>query len=198
MPIRRYAAADVAVALTAVVVAVSAAGTPARAHEVVLHVGRTAGGQLRVDADLHHAITLPPSIFAGIPGHAAGEPAFHSVGVDDAANDLLRLAPAASVHFAVTSADPGIGVYTPSGMLALNSPVLLGQGEFDYHPVWHIPAGQPGTTYNITVKVQDTTGTYTDSAPLTIPFVVPEPQAVTLLALTSLALHRRRRRAPAH
>ena len=57
-----------------------------------------------------------------------------------------------------------------------------------------IPAGPVGVTYNITLKVQDTTGQYTDSAPFTVPFQsVPEPAALTLITLASPLFLRRGR-----
>ena len=183
--------AGIVLAAAALIVAVSA--TPADAHEVVLLVGRSAAGQIKIDADLHHPIGLDPSIFPGIPGYAFGEPAFHSTIVDDAANDFFQPSTATNFQFVILSADPGIGIYTPSGFIPFNTPVSLGSPVFDFHPVWHIPAGPIGASYNLTLKIQDTTGTYTDSAPLTVPFqAVPEPHALGVLALAGLALRRRR------
>ena len=191
MTIRRSAAAAV-VALAWFVVA-AALPTPAAGHEIVLLFGHTAAGQLRIDADLHHPIGLPESIFPGIPGYALGEPAFHSTVFDDSTAGLFQPAAASNFQFVVTAADPGIGIYTPSGLLPLNTPVALGQPVVDYHPIWQIPAGPIGATYNITVKLQDTTGTYADSGPLTIPFTtVPEPHGIALLALGVVGLRRRR------
>ena len=192
MTIRRSAAAVVALAC---IVVVAAMPTPAAGHETVLVVGRSAAGQLKISVDLHHAVGLPESAFPGIPGYAAASPEFHSVGSDDAANDFFRLAPTSNTQFVVTAADPGIGIYTITGMLPLNTPVFLGPPDFDNHPIWHVPAGPIGANYNLTLKLQDTTGTYTDSAPLVIPFTtVPEPGAIAMLALCALALRRARRR----
>jgi MYXO-CTERM domain-containing protein len=194
MSFRRNAAAAVVVVALAFIV-LAAAPAVAHGHEVVLLVGRTAAGQIKVDADLSHALAIPESVFPGIPGYAAADPAFHSTVLDDPGNDLFQPVGSANFQFVVTAADPGIGIYTPSGMLPLNMPVFLGPPVFDSHPIWHIPAGPLGANYNITLKVQDTTGTCTDSAPLTIPFTtVPEPSGVALLALGAIALRRTQRR----
>jgi len=163
------------------------------AHEIVLLVGRSAAGQIKIDADLDHPVPLDLSIFPGIPGYAFGEPAFHSTILDDPTNDFFQPSASTNFQFIVVSADPGIGIYTPSGFVPLNTPVSLGPPVFDFHPVWHIPAGPIGATYNLTLKVQDTTNTYTDSAPLTVPFTaVPEPHTLALLALAPLIPRRRR------
>jgi hypothetical protein len=165
----------------------------APAHEIVLNVGRSAAGQIKIDADLDHPVPLPVSIFPGISGFAEAEPAFHSTILDDPANDFFQLDPAANFQFVITAQDPGIGIYTPTGMTPINTPVTLGPSVFDFHPIWQIPAGDVGVTYNITLKVQDTTGLYTDSAPLIIPFQsVPEPSTVALITLAPLILRRRR------
>ena len=175
------------IVIAAVFIATTA--TLAFAHEAELLVGRSAAGQIKIVADLHHPIGLAPSIFPGIPGYAFGEPAFHATILDDAPNDFFQLAPTANFQFLVTAADPGISIYTPTGPLALNTPVDLGPSVFDYHPIWHIPAGPVGANYNISVKIHDTTGTYTDSAPLVIPFTaIPEPHTLAVLALAPLAL----------
>jgi len=177
------------------VCAIAVFAAPAPAHEVVLLVGRSAAGQIKIDADLHHPVGLEPSAFSGISGYAFGEPAFHSTVLDDPANDFFQPSTATNFQFVLVSADPGIEIYTPSGPVPLNTPVTLGQPVFDFHPVWHIPSGPIGAMYNLTLKVQDTTGTYTESAPLTVPFqAVPEPHTLGLLALTPLLLRRRRAR----
>jgi hypothetical protein len=192
--VRKITQSVVGVALFAIAAIVARPASSA-AHEVVLDVGRSAAGQIKIRADLSHPLPLGPSIFPGIPGFASGEPAFHSIFVDDPANDLFQPALSSNFQFVITAADPGIGIYTPSGPVPLNTPVSLGPPVFDFHPVWHIPGGPVGATYNITLKVQDTTGTYTDSAPLVVPFTaVPEPHALAILALAPLALRRRRRR----
>ncbi|MEA2734761.1 MAG: hypothetical protein QOE14_1212 [Humisphaera sp.] len=185
----RAAVALVAAALLATFAA------PAAAHEVELLVGRSAGNQIKIDADLVHPFHLPPSIFPGIPGYAFGEPAFHSTVLDDVANDLFQFSPTADFQFILLSKDPGIEVYTAAGPLPLNTPLLLGPSPFDSHPVWHIPAGPTGVTYNLTLKIQDTTGAYTDSAPFAMQFTsVPEPHTLALIALAPLVLRRRRDR----
>jgi hypothetical protein len=172
------------------------ATTAAPAHEIVLLVGRSAAGQIKIDADLHHPVPLPVSVFPGISGYAEGEPAFHATILDDPANDFFQLDPAANFQFVITAQDAGIGIYTPSGPVPLNTPVTLGPSVFDFHPVWQIPdPNSPiGAIYNITLKVQDTTGHYTESAPITVPFAsVPEPHTLAMLALAPLLLRRRRR-----
>jgi hypothetical protein len=173
---------------------VAATAPSSHAHEIVLLVGRSAAGQIKIDADLDHPIPLDPSIFPGISGYAFGEPAFHATILDDPANDFFQLDPAANFQFVITAQDPGIGIYTPSGLQPINTPATLGPSVFDYHPVWQIPAGPVGVTYNITLKVQDTTGLYTESAPLTVPFQsVPEPSTLALIAVMPLLLRRRSR-----
>ena len=192
MPFVRLLAGVLFVALA---VAFAAAATPADAHEIVLLVGRSAAGQIKIDADLHHPVPLPVSIFPGISGYAEGEPAFHATILDDPVNDFFQLDPSANFQFVITAQDPGIGIYTPTGLIPTNTPVTLGPSVFDFHPVWQIPSGPVGAVYNITLKVQDTTGLYTESTPLTVPFQsVPEPHALGVIALAALALARRRRR----
>ena len=179
--------------LTALLVAIAGPATPAKAHEIVLLVGRSAAGQIKIDADLDHPVPLPVSVFPGISGYAEGEPAFHATILDDPANDFFQLDPSASFQFVILSQDPGIGIYTPAGLQPINTPVTLGPSVFDFHPVWQIPAGPVGVTYNITLKVQDSTGLYTESAPLAVPFQsIPEPHTLALIALTPLLLRRRR------
>jgi PEP-CTERM motif len=189
-------AASIALTVTAAVTAAAlAAFAPAAAfaHEIVVNVGRSAAGQIKIDADLHHPIPLPVSVFPGISGFAEAEPAFHSTILDDPANDFLQFDPAANFQFVITAQDPGIGIYTPSGPVPLNTPVTLGPSVFDFHPVWNIPGGAVGATYNITLKIQDTTGMYTESAPLIVPFqAVPEPSTLALIAIAPLILRRRR------
>jgi hypothetical protein len=168
--------------------------TSTTAHEIVLLVGRSAAGQIKIDADLDHPVPLPVSVFPGISGYAEGEPAFHATILDDPANDFFQLDPAANFQFVITAQDPGIGIYTLTGLQPINTPATLGPSVFDYHPVWQIPAGPVGATYTLTIKVQDTTGMYTESAPLVVPFqAVPEPSTLALIALTPLLLRRRRR-----
>ena|SRR5687768_186734 len=86
MPVTR-SAAGVALAIAVIVAAVAA---PADAHESELLVGRSAAGQIKIVADLHHAVPLPQSIFSDIPGYAFGEPAFHPTILDDVANDFFQ------------------------------------------------------------------------------------------------------------
>jgi hypothetical protein len=183
-------------AVGAIVVVAAALPAPSYAHEIVLLVGRSATNQIKIDADLDHPVPLDPSIFSGISGYAFGEPAFHATILDDPANDFFQLDPAANFQFVITAQDAGIGIYTPSGPVPLNTPVTLGPSVFDFHPVWQIPdPNSPiGAIYNITLKVQDTTGHYTESAPITVPFAsVPEPHTLAMLALAPLLLRRRRR-----
>jgi hypothetical protein len=192
--IRLFAGRRFAAIATIFIASLAATATaPSHAHEIVLLVGRSAAGQIKIDADLDHPVPLDPSIFPGIPGYAFGEPAFHATILDDPANDFFQLDPAANFQFVITAQDPGIGIYTPSGPVPINTPVTLGPSVFDFHPVWQIPGGPVGATYNITLKFQDTTGLYTESAPLSVPFQsVPEPAALTLITLASPLFLRRR------
>ena len=65
---------SVAAVILAALAILAAAPSASRAHEVVLHVGRSAAGQLKISADLSHPIGIPQSIFSGIPGSSSARP----------------------------------------------------------------------------------------------------------------------------
>ncbi len=166
-----------------------------RAEDEML-VGRTAAGQLKIVTEFPQPVPLDLSIFPGISGYAFAEPAFHSTILDDPANDLLQLSPAADFRFVLLARDPGVQVWNDSGsgFLPVGGTFFIGAAPFDNHPLWNIPGGPLGGTYALTLKLHDVNGVYADSDPLTISFAaVPEPHTASLLALTSLSLLRTRR-----
>src|SRR4051812_38745455 len=95
------------------------AGTPVvRGHvigEIVLTVGHSAAGQLKIVTELDEAVVMQASPFPEVPGYFGSDPAFHSVIGDDVAGDFYELSPAASVRFVLLGKDPGMEVFRDNG-----------------------------------------------------------------------------------
>jgi hypothetical protein len=158
-------------------------------HEVELLVGRSAAGQIKVHAELTHAIELAPSIFPGITGHAFAEPAFHSTILEEPSEDFFLLSSSSDLRFMLLAKDPGMEVWndTGSAFLPVGGTYFIGAPVFDTHPMWNIIGGTPGNHYSLTLKLFDTSGIHSESEPLTLTFTpVPEPGALALFLLGAI------------
>jgi hypothetical protein len=151
----------------------------ARAEEDIL-TGHSAAGQLKVDIEFIQPLGLPASVYPGISGYATGEMGLHSTILDDPTNDFFQLSPAGDFRFVLLAKDPGMEVWndTGSGFMAVGESYYIGVAPFDTHPVWNIVTGTPGNSYSLTLKIYDTNGVYSDTAPFVLSFtpkVVPGP-----------------------
>ena len=156
----------------------------ALAHEeVVILVGRSAAGEIKLDLDFAQPIELPASVFPGISGHATGEVALHSTILDDATNDFFQLSNAADFRFILVAKDSGVEVWndTGSGYMGIGETFYVGAFPFDTHPVWNIVNGTQGNVYWLTLKLRDLNGVYPDSAPFALSFTPsPPPPKVSI------------------
>ncbi len=167
------------------------------AHEDEIDVGHTAAGQLKAVVEFEQPLELPVSVFPGISGYATGLVGIHSVILDESGEDLFQFPPGpASFQFILVAKDPGIEVWndTGSAFMSVGQSYFMGESPFDVHPIWNITTGTPGNSYTLTLKFHDTSGTYTDSDPITATFTpVPEPATVGFVfGLSLLGMTRRR------
>jgi hypothetical protein len=145
-------------------------------EEEVILVGRSAAGELKVDADFTQPVILPVSIFSGIPGYATGELALHSTILDDPTNDFFQLSTATDFRLILIAKDPGIEVWNGLAYMAIGESYFVGPSPFDTHPIWNIVSGTPGNSYSLTLKLRDLNGVYPDSEPFVLSFSPAWPE----------------------
>ncbi|MSU57424.1 MAG: hypothetical protein EXS35_04465 [Pedosphaera sp.] len=151
---------------------VIAAGMSLASAEEEIMIGRSAGGQLKVQLDIAQPLPLEASVFPGISGYATGAVGIHSAVYDDPTNDFFQLSTAADFRFVLVAKDPGMEVWndTGSGFMATNDMFFIGPAPFDTHPIWNIVNGTPGNAYSLTIKVRDVNGVYPESGPFVLSF----------------------------
>jgi hypothetical protein len=173
-------------------------------HEGDVIVGRSASGQLKVEADIGLSLLGPVnSLF--LKGWAATEPGMESLLADEPLEDFHMLAPGAQISLVGVSLDPAFKVHSPMLDYLIAAPgdqMPLGDNELHEHPTWHIDSQDPGfnplqTVWYGTFKLVDTGTTgYAASDPFTLTFTnVPAPATLGLLAIGAVAVMRRRRHA---
>lgn len=135
-----------------------------QAHSEIL-VGRDERGALAVAFQGAQPFPLAASRFVGVDGYADGVPGLLSVTEPLPGVPLLGLDPAASIVLVLVGADEGIGVWNDRGtaLMRPGDTYRVGPPFFDSHPVWQLPAGQPGKTYALRLQVRDTNGRHADS-----------------------------------
>ena len=154
---------------TAFVLAAATLPASARDHFEIV-IGRNAAGQLQVHADFPQPIGLPPSIFPGYVGYAAALPGFASLDLDEPGEDLYTLSLSSSPVFILVAADPGVRVWNGLAPMTPAQSYTLGPPPFDSHPVWQIPAAEPGHVYSLQLYIHDTAGIHTNSEIVTFEF----------------------------
>ncbi|MBU0640763.1 MAG: PEP-CTERM sorting domain-containing protein [Planctomycetes bacterium] len=172
-------------------------------HEDLI-IGRTGGGQLKVEfGHWDEAHGLDP-VSGLIEGWAADHPGLAALDVDEPGEDFFTLEPGAQIVFEVMSFDPAFKVHTPGFADVLDDPGdrwLVGDHELHKHPqAWHIDSEDPDydpqqTVWHAEFRFLDvgTTG-YTPSDTYTLTFTpVPEPTTAFLIGWGFLALLRCRK-----
>ncbi len=144
-----------------------------------IQIGRDAQGRLKVRVGFALPFVLPVSPFPGIAGYATGALGFHSAVSDEPANDFYVVSTDADFRLVLVAKDPGMEVWNDSGsgFMAVGDSFYVGVAPFDTHPVWNLPAGAPGGSYALTLKLRDLNGIYPESDPFVVSFT-PEPSPV--------------------
>ncbi len=157
---------------------VLAVGGVARGHDELL-IGRNSSNQLVIHFHLDKAIPMEVSVFPGYPGWAAFEQGFESMPIDDPDEDVFMLDPASDLEFVVFLLDDGIRISNDngSGFVPVGGTFHLGAPFFDFHPIWNIFDGVPGTEYTIEVFARDRNGISTDSEPVAVTYTPVRPDA---------------------
>lgn len=196
--------------MTAVLLVALSASTALAQHGGDVVVGRSSGGQLKIEADLDEFFLLPPSPPDGWVGD---EPGFDHLPSDETGEDFYTLASGASIQFVLVSKDAGLRILQQQGLNLVEvlanpgNSATLGGNTLHMHLTWWIDDDIVGADFegvrSATFYLHDagTTG-YADSDPFTIRFTnttaVPEPLTLWMLAtggLAAIGLRRRRRAA---
>lgn len=146
--------------------------SPALAHDV-LDIARSSTGQLRVHHHIPMPMMLPESFIAGFDGWANVEPGFQTLAEDDPGHGLFMLSPACHLEFELLSVDAGLIVWNDTGAapMSVGERFDLGSPFFHVHAIWNIPPATGPGVYSATVRIHDTAGLYTPSAPVTLSFI---------------------------
>ncbi len=136
-----------------------------------IDVGRTAGGQLAAAVEVAQPFPVPNSFFPGIEGYATAEIGFASIEVDQPVEGLFALPASADVRFILVSADDDLLLYAGLSPMSLGGSTILGNPFFDFHPIYNISHGGPGTTKSLQLILRDASGQFADSEPITLTFV---------------------------
>lgn len=171
-------------------------------HEGDFVVGRSDTGQILVEFDANEPYELPP-VSGLLNGWALDDPGFMSLAEDEPDEGIFTLEPGASIALEVVAIDAALSAWTPGfadRLDAAGETWTIGGDEFDEHPTWHIdlddPSFDPGqTSWSVTFRLLDQGATgYTASDDIAVSFVaVPEPGALALMVLGSVAAGLRRR-----
>lgn len=136
-----------------------------------IDIGRTAGGQLAALVEVAQPFPVPNSPFPGIEGYATAEIGFASIEVDHPGEGLFALPASADVRFILVSADDDLLLYAGLSPMPLGGSAVLGNPFFDFHPIYNISHGGPGTTKSLQLILRDASGQFADSEPITLTFV---------------------------
>lgn len=176
-------------------------GWAQHAHEGDIIVGRTAAGQLGIEADLDETIVLAPSANPVLPGWLGDEPGFDHLETDEPAEDFYSLAPGADIYLSLLSVDTGLQFVDATTFAILNepadAPLPLGDHELHLHILFNIssnvlPAYDGSQLSAIWQLVDQGSTGYTASEPFTTTFT-PEPMTAAMLMVGGLSLLRRRK-----
>jgi hypothetical protein len=136
-----------------------------------IDVGRTSGGRLAAVVEAAQPFPLPNSPFPGIEGYSTGAIGISSIEIEHADEGLFPLPPSADVRFILVSADDDLLVYAGLSPLPIGGGGVLGNPFFDFHPIYNISRGGPGTTKSLQLVLRDMSGQFADSEPITLTFV---------------------------
>jgi len=175
-------------------------------HEGDIVIGRTALGQLAIEADLDHAFPLAPvaTLIQGWSGHAPGFEALHE---DEPDEGFFTLPSGADVLIEVLGIDPGLRIWAHDFSAFADQPgqtLPLGGADLHRHAIWHIDSTNPAIgddwlgTRAAALRLLDAgSSMLSASDPFRLTFaVIPEPSSAALLLLAApavlLACRRRR------
>jgi len=171
-------------------------------HAGDILVGRTAAGQLAIEADLDEAILLEP-VSGLLRGWTGAEPGYDTLQADEPEEDLFQLAAGANIFLEIIEVDEGLKFWAAAFAALADEAgerVPLGGSSLHTHTTFHIDSDVVGTgflgTLAATLRLVDTGSTgYADSEPFVMTFTnIPEPgSALLALAASGFVLMRRRK-----
>ena len=191
-----------ALTIVAMLTNASAVFAGGHAHADDFIVGRTGSNQLAAEFDPGDIHDLPIVTFIPGDGFGGDDPGFAALDVDEPGEDFFTLSASAEISIELVSRDADLQVLDDALFTTLldtagDQWALPAGNTFDTHPFWFVDDpdfSELGQTFDLSFKLVDVSGTYTDSPVYSTQFVaVPEPHSLALILVGGLAMLRRRR-----
>lgn len=149
---------------TFLIAAAIASSALAHDHAEVL-VGHNSANRLVPHIHEEMPVSIPESIFAGIPGYATGLIGFESLAIAHPEDDLFLLSSTAHITATLVSFDAGARIYDSGQPMVAGGIMDFLTMPFDYHPIFCIPneLAEHGEVFTLNFVLHDLSGQYLDS-----------------------------------
>lgn len=144
---------------------------PAATARDGVDIGRNSAGRIVAVIEAAQPFPMPVSPFPGVEGYATGAIGFTSVEVAHPHEDLHPLDAGSDIRIELVSAEDGLVLYFGPMPMSPGDSGVFGPPFFDFHLIFNMTGGAPGTVRSLVVRFRDSSGLHADSEEVAMSFV---------------------------